>query len=86
MEQSVVSGQTPARETVALKKLVTDGGTQVRPEISEYSDALTEGARFPSVVVFRAKGGEGARRRLGRTQRTWRGNFSAGREPDTPGR
>ena len=54
------SGQTPTRETLALEKLVTDAGTQVRSEISEYIvaeyvDALGEGARFPPVVVFRGK-------------------------------
>ena len=53
-----VSGQTPVRETVALEKLVTDRGTQVRSEISEfivaeYVEALDDGARFPPVVVFR---------------------------------
>ncbi len=53
-----VSGQAPIRETLALAKLVTDGGTQVRSEISElivaeYVEALGEGARFPPVVVFR---------------------------------
>ncbi len=58
-----VSGQTPAREMVALEKLVTDGGTQVRSEISEfivseYVDALAEGARFPPVVVFRSDGAD----------------------------
>ena len=57
------SGQTPARETVALEKLVTDAGTQVRAEISEYIvgeylDAIGEGARFPPVVVFRGKGAD----------------------------
>ena len=57
------SGQTPTRETVALEKLVTDAGTQVRAEISEYIvaeyvDALGEGARFPPVVVFRSKGAD----------------------------
>ena len=57
------SGQTPARETLALDKLVTDAGTQVRAEISEYIvgeyvDALGEGARFPPVVVFRGKGAD----------------------------
>ena len=57
------SGQTPARETLALEKLVTDAGTQVRAEISEYIvgeyvDALGEGARFPPVVVFRGKGAD----------------------------
>ena len=56
-------GQTPARETLALEKLVTDAGTQVRAEISEYIvgeyvDALGEGARFPPVVVFRGKGAD----------------------------
>ena len=56
-----VAGQTPAKETVALDKLVTDSGTQVRTEISdfivsEYAEALADGARFPPVVVFR-KGG-----------------------------
>ena len=56
------SGQTPARETLALDKLVTDAGTQVRAEISEYIvgeyvDALGEGARFPP-VVFRGKGAD----------------------------
>ena len=56
-----VSGQTPARETVALDRLLTDSGTQVRAEISEfivaeYVEALGEGARFPPVVVFRADG------------------------------
>ena len=55
------SGQTPARETVAIAKLLTDSGTQVRSEISEfivteYVEALGEGARFPPVVVFRADG------------------------------
>ena len=53
-------GQTPTRETLALEKLITDAGTQVRSEISEYIvaeyvDALGEGARFPPVVVFRGK-------------------------------
>ena len=57
------SGQTPARETLALEKLVTDAGTQVRAEISEdivgeHVDALGEGARFPPVVVFRSKGAD----------------------------
>ena len=57
------SGQTPARKTLALEKLVTDAGTQVRAEISEYIvgeyvDALGEGARFPPVVVFRGKGAD----------------------------
>ena len=57
------SGQTPARETLALDKLVTDARTQVRAEISEYIvgeyvDALGEGARFPPVVVFRGKGAD----------------------------
>ena len=56
-----VAGQTPARETVALDKLVTDSGTQVRTEISdfivsEYAEALGDGARFPPVVVFRRSG------------------------------
>ena len=55
------SGQTPARETLALEKLVTNAGTQVRSEISEYIvaeyiEALGEGTRFPPVVVFRSKG------------------------------
>ena len=58
-----VSGQTPARETVALDRLMTDSGTQVRAEISEfivaeYVEALGEGARFPPVVVFRADGAD----------------------------
>ena len=58
-----VSGQTPARETVALDRLLTDSGTQVRAEISEfivaeYVEALGEGARFPPVVVFRADGAD----------------------------
>ena len=58
-----VSGQTPGRETVALDKLVTDGGTQVCSQISEfivteYVEALGEGARFPPVVVFRADGAD----------------------------
>ena len=53
------STQTPTRETLALDKLVTKAGTQVRSEISEYIvaeyvDALREGARFPPVVVFRS--------------------------------
>ena len=57
------SSQTPVRETVALEKLVTDGGTQVRSEISkyivaEYVEALDAGARFPPVVVFRNKGAD----------------------------
>ena len=57
------SGQTPTRETLPLEKLVTDAGTQVRSEISEYIvaeyvDALGEGARFPPVVVFRGKDGD----------------------------
>ena len=44
-----------------IAKLVTDAGTQVREElndatISEYAEALEEGARFPPVVIFRAKG------------------------------
>ena len=57
------SGQTPTRKTLALEKLVTDAGTQVRAEISEYIvaeyvDALGEGARFPPVVVFRSKGAD----------------------------
>ena len=48
---------------MALDKLVTDAGTQVRAEISEYIvgeyvDALGEGARFPPVVVFRGKGAD----------------------------
>ena len=57
------SAQTPTRETLALDKLVTKAGTQVRSEISEYIvaeylDALREGARFPPVVVFRSKDGD----------------------------
>ena len=57
------SGRTPARETVAIAKLLTDSGTQVRSEISEfivteYVEALGEGARFPPVVVFRADGAD----------------------------
>ncbi len=57
------SGQTLARETVAIAKLLTDSGTQVRSEISEfivteYVEALGEGARFPPVVVFRADGAD----------------------------
>lgn len=55
-----VSGQTPVRETLAIKGLVTDGGTQVRSEISDetvtqYADALGRGERFPAVIVFRDK-------------------------------
>ena len=55
------SGQIAGRETLPIEKLVTDGGTQVREElndatISEYAEALEEGARFPPVVIFRAKG------------------------------
>lgn len=54
------SGQAPARETLPLEQLVTDAGTQVREAldddtIGEYADALQDGARFPPVVVFRAK-------------------------------
>ena len=46
---------------MALARLTTDSGTQVRAEISEfivaeYAEALAEGARFPPVVVFRADG------------------------------
>ena len=57
------AAQKPVRETLALEKLVTDAGTQVRAEISdyivtEYADALREGARFPPVVVFRANGAD----------------------------
>ena len=42
---------------------MTDSGTQVRAEISEfivaeYVEALGEGARFPPVVVFRADGAD----------------------------
>ena len=37
------SGQTPARETLALDKLVTDARTQVRAEISEYIVGLSRG-------------------------------------------
>ena len=58
-----VVGRTPARETVPLGELVTDSGTQVRSEISEfivteYVEALGEGARFPPVVVFRSSGAD----------------------------
>ena len=57
------SGRTPARETVAIAKLLTDSGTQVRSEISEfivteYVEALGDGARFPPVVLFRADGAD----------------------------
>ena len=56
-----VAERNPAREKVVLKKLVTNAGTQVRSEISEfivgeYVEALAEGTRFPPVVVFRAAG------------------------------
>ena len=57
------SGQVAAREQVPIAKLVTDAGTQIRQElndatISEYAEALEEGARFPPVVIFRAKGAD----------------------------
>ena len=57
------SGQVACREQVPIAKLVTDAGTQVRQElndatISEYAEALEEGARFPPVVIFRAKGAD----------------------------
>ena len=55
------SGQGPVRERLALNSLVTDGGTQVRSEISDetvdrYAEALGREERFPPVVVFRDKG------------------------------
>ena len=55
------SGQTPVRGLLAIANLVTDAGTQVRSEISdyivrEYAEALGDGATFPPVVVFRADG------------------------------
>lgn len=57
------SGQAPARETLAVDSLVTDGGTQVRSEISDetvaqYAEALGREERFPPVVVFRHKGAD----------------------------
>ena len=57
------SGQTAARETLPLGKLVTGAGTQVRSEISEdtvseYVEALQAGARFPPVAVFRTQGAD----------------------------
>jgi hypothetical protein len=42
---------------INLKKIRIDGGTQPRSEIdygivNEYADAMTEGAKFPAIVVF----------------------------------
>ena len=77
-----VSRQTPVRETLAIERLVTDGGTQVRSEISDetvtqYAEALGGGERFPAVVVFRDQNADvladgfhrvQAYRRAGRTE------------------
>lgn len=44
-------------KSLSLGKIRIDGGTQARAElnqqtVSEYADAMTEGAKFPPVVVF----------------------------------
>ena len=55
--------QTPTRENLAVEDLLTDTGTQIRSEISEYIvaeyvEALGDGARFPPVVIFRSNDGD----------------------------
>ena len=69
--------QTPTRETLAVEDLLTDTGTQIRSEISEYIvaeyvEALDDGARFPPVVIFRSSNGDiladGFRREIQRRQ------------------
>ena len=61
--RDTTTADTPTRETLALDKLVTDTGTQIRSEISEhivadYVEALGEGAGFPPIVVFRNNGSD----------------------------
>ncbi|MFH1969325.1 MAG: hypothetical protein ABIJ53_03295 [Verrucomicrobiota bacterium] len=42
---------------IKLDEIIIDGGTQTRAAlnedtISDYAEAMTEGAKFPTVVVF----------------------------------
>jgi hypothetical protein len=59
-EKSVVTGSSTAE--LAISSIRLDGGTQSRAVLSrvtvtEYSEAMTGGATFPPVVVYRDAGG-----------------------------